>query len=138
MLPSFEIERFRTFSHLVIPRLGRVNLIVGRNGAGKTMLLEALRLYASEGDPEILEELLLDRDELEVGPAERDALGGPAVRLESLFHGRGGVLGAANAIRLASSEADPLALRIQFAAFPQCCIGTGLGRRLSSLYQIER
>ena len=50
MLSSLEIKNFRTFSHLVIQRLGRVNLIVGKNNVGKTTLLEALRIYGSASD----------------------------------------------------------------------------------------
>jgi AAA15 family ATPase/GTPase len=36
ILPSLEIQRFRTFQKLKIERLGRVNLIVGKNNVGKT------------------------------------------------------------------------------------------------------
>ena len=117
MLPSFEIERFRTFSHLVIPRLGRVNLIVGRNGAGKTMLLEALRFYTSGGHPKVLGDLLYDRDELIAGQEPAAGRGEPFARLESLFHGRQRVVGPENALRLGTSPQDPLALRVQLAAF---------------------
>ena len=42
MLSKFEIDNFRVFSHLEIPRLGRVNLVIGPNNVGKTMLLECL------------------------------------------------------------------------------------------------
>ena len=34
LLDSLEITNFRTFGHLKIDRLGRVNLIVGKNGVG--------------------------------------------------------------------------------------------------------
>ena len=44
ILDSLEIRRFRGIDHLRIERLGRVNLIVGKNNVGKTTLLEALRL----------------------------------------------------------------------------------------------
>ena len=40
ILDSLEIKNFRLFKHLEIERLGRVNLIVGKNGVGKTALLE--------------------------------------------------------------------------------------------------
>lgn len=35
VLNSLEIQRFRCFRELRIERLGRVNLIVGKNNAGK-------------------------------------------------------------------------------------------------------
>jgi len=46
ILNSLEIQRFRCFRELRIERLGRVNLIVGKNNVGKSTILEALRLYA--------------------------------------------------------------------------------------------
>ena len=64
MLTSLEIKNFRTFSHLVIERLGRVNLIVGKNNVGKTTLLEALRLYAGLKPEWAIGEMLIERDEL--------------------------------------------------------------------------
>jgi AAA15 family ATPase/GTPase len=42
ILNSLEIRNFRAFHHLCIERLGRVNLIAGKNNVGKTCLLEAL------------------------------------------------------------------------------------------------
>lgn len=47
MLSSLRIQKFRAFHDLKVPKLGRVNLIVGRNGVGKTTLLEAVRVYAA-------------------------------------------------------------------------------------------
>ncbi len=64
VLSNFEIEDFRTFHRLRVDRLGRVNLIVGRNNVGKTMFLEAIRLYASGGNLMALRNLLLERDEV--------------------------------------------------------------------------
>lgn len=63
ILESLEVHGFRAFSHLLIPRLGRVNLIVGRNNVGKTALLEALWLYVFRGSSEIIGEILETRDE---------------------------------------------------------------------------
>src|SRR5262245_60205982 len=40
ILDSLEIQNFRTFQHLRIEKLGRVNLITGKNNVGKTSLLE--------------------------------------------------------------------------------------------------
>jgi AAA ATPase-like protein/putative AbiEii toxin of type IV toxin-antitoxin system len=66
MLTSLEIKNFRAFSHLVIERLGRVNLIVGKNNVGKTTLLEALQLYDAGGATRTIASILLDRDEVRV------------------------------------------------------------------------
>ncbi len=46
LLDSLEIKGYRCFEHLTIEKLGRVNLIVGKNNVGKTALLEALWIYA--------------------------------------------------------------------------------------------
>jgi len=49
-LRSIRIQNFRRFSDLTIPRLGMVNLLVGRNGTGKSTVLEAVRLLMSDPD----------------------------------------------------------------------------------------
>ena len=53
MLKSVTIRNFRVFEELSIDHLSRINLIAGRNNAGKTSLLEALFLLAGGGNPEI-------------------------------------------------------------------------------------
>ncbi len=63
MIPSFEIENFRLFKHLVIDKLSRVNLITGKNNVGKTSLLEALKIYLTEGSIKRISEVLRGRDE---------------------------------------------------------------------------
>jgi hypothetical protein len=57
-LRSFEVEGYRAIRHLLLPDLARVNLFVGRNNAGKTSLLEAVRLYASAGSMSVLSEII--------------------------------------------------------------------------------
>ena len=39
VLDSLEIKNFRAFKHLRIEKLGRVNLIVGKNNVGKSSVL---------------------------------------------------------------------------------------------------
>ena len=63
LLESLEIKRFRAFEHLRIERLGRVNLIVGKNNVGKSSLLEALLLYAKQGALATVWQILESRDE---------------------------------------------------------------------------
>lgn len=84
VLKSFEIRGFRTFKELKIESLGQVNLIVGKNNVGKTTLLEALRLYASNASSREIDAILLSRGERpitkNVTPSE--------VNFGSLFFGR--------------------------------------------------
>lgn len=63
LLDSLEITGYRCFEHLAIEKLGRVNLIVGKNNIGKTAFLEAIYAYVNKGDVQILTYLLLSRNE---------------------------------------------------------------------------
>ncbi len=54
MIQDLEISNFRCFKALHIRDLSRFNVIVGRSGAGKTALLEALFFLASGGPQPIL------------------------------------------------------------------------------------
>jgi AAA15 family ATPase/GTPase len=63
ILDSLEIHNFRAFEHLLIEKLGRVNLIVGKNNVGKTCVLEALQLYASKGSHDVIRAILDARSE---------------------------------------------------------------------------
>ena len=66
-VPSLSIEGFRGIQSLSLPRLGRVTLLAGENGVGKTTVLDAVRLYAARGDSRVLVNLLDTREELVVG-----------------------------------------------------------------------
>ena len=63
-LPNLTISGFRGLDHLAIPKLGRVTLLAGKNGVGKTTVLDAARVYAARGHPMVLMKLLRDREEL--------------------------------------------------------------------------
>ena len=58
------VSGFRGIGQLEIPRLGRVALLAGKNGVGKTTVLDALRIYAARGRYDALRELLVHREEL--------------------------------------------------------------------------
>lgn len=89
VLDSLNIRNFRGLRELNVQRLGRANLITGKNNVGKTSVLEALRLYAKPGDPGVLMGVLAARDELKVHAAKlprgRESL---PVPIENLFHCR--------------------------------------------------
>lgn len=63
MLNSVTIESFRCFESFRLSDLGRINLLVGRNNCGKTTVLEAIRLLASDARLEALRDSLLSRGE---------------------------------------------------------------------------
>lgn len=63
-IPNLTIKNFRGIDHLEIPKFGRVTLIVGRNGVGKTTVLDAIRVYAARGDIPVLWEVLQSHDEM--------------------------------------------------------------------------
>ncbi len=88
ILPNLEIQGFRAFRKLQIERLGRVNLIVGKNNVGKTSVLEALWLYANPS-PRVLRELISARDEFDQpqGPRPNGSRSSP-VPIGAIFHGR--------------------------------------------------
>lgn len=87
-LPSLAVKGFRGIADLSIPRLGRVTLIAGKNGVGKTTLLDAVRIYAARASFSVLCNILQNREELSVIVDEDDAeVSVPDV--EALFYGRG-------------------------------------------------
>ncbi|MEZ4728202.1 MAG: AAA family ATPase [Caldilineaceae bacterium] len=63
MLDSFLIKNFRLFKELQIQEFRRVNLVVGRNNSGKSALLEAIELYASNASDQVLVNLIMKRQE---------------------------------------------------------------------------
>ena len=66
-LESLHIKNYKLFKDLEIPKLGRVNLITGKNNTGKTILLEALRIWASEGDASVIDNIIWKRGDWEKG-----------------------------------------------------------------------
>ncbi len=64
VLNSLEIRHFRGFQHLLIERLGRVNLIVGKNNVGKSNLLEALQMYAQRASTSTIISEIMETSQL--------------------------------------------------------------------------
>lgn len=52
MLERLRVRHFRGFEDLEVDRLRRINLVAGRNDAGKSTLLEAILLLGSAGNPQ--------------------------------------------------------------------------------------
>ena len=87
-LPDLHIKGFRGIKDLLISRLGRVMLLAGKNGTGKTTVLEAVRVYAARGRYADLVNVLWNREETVHVFDEDGDWGDPVPRWENLFHGR--------------------------------------------------
>ncbi len=86
-LPDLVVKGFRGIEDLTVSRLGRVNLISGRNGVGKTSLLDAVRLYAARGRYSVLSSILRTREEL-INTIDEDGDEIFTPDWEALFYGR--------------------------------------------------
>ena len=86
-LDSLSIRGFRGIRDLVVSRLGQVTLIAGKNGVGKTSILDAVRAYASRGELKSIKGILRRHDEL-IGETDEDGRRQAIVDWHSLFHGR--------------------------------------------------
>ena len=86
-LPSLVIKNFRGIDELTIPRLGRVTLLAGKNGVGKTTVLDAVRIYAARGRANILAGILRNREEIRRFTDE-DGTGMMTTDWSALFSGR--------------------------------------------------
>jgi hypothetical protein len=84
MLSTLDINGFRTFEHLRVDGLARVNLFVGSNNAGKTSVLEAAEILFAGGRPWALLRSPTRRGDgfLSEVRSSRDA-----VDIRHLFHG---------------------------------------------------
>ena len=87
LLPDLYIENFRGIKKLTIPRLGRVTLLAGRNGVGKTTVLDAIRVYAARGGQHVLAQILSSRDEV-IELKDQSFANGVELDWMALFHGR--------------------------------------------------
>ena len=84
-LENLSIRGFLGIKDLSIRRLGRVTLLAGRNGVGKTTVLDAVRVYAARGAFPALYQLLRRREEVST---DTDREGAFIPDVSALFHGR--------------------------------------------------
>lgn len=100
-LPKLSVSGFRGIRELKIERLGRATLLAGRNGIGKTTVLEAVQLFASRGrDPSVWMDVLQRHDEYPTAQgsdSEEDAIK-QNLDLGAVFYGR--ELADASSIRI--------------------------------------
>ena len=103
-LADFQIHGFRGIGELTIPRLGCVTLLAGRNGVGKTTVLDAIRIYSAMGHHFALAQLIERREGLLpplYGPGRAPA----PLDFGTLFHRCDG--GMASTIRIGPIDPAP-------------------------------
>ena len=61
MLEQLRVRNFRGFKNVAIDRLGRINLVAGKNNAGKSTLLEAILMLCTAGNPQLADNPILTR-----------------------------------------------------------------------------
>jgi AAA15 family ATPase/GTPase len=87
MLNSLKVQNFRLLESFQVKKLGKVNLIVGKNNSGKSSVLEALRIYAGNANGELLAKIAQGHDEkYELNKEEH--MFDTALPFEDLFTGR--------------------------------------------------
>lgn len=99
-LENLSIRGFLGIRNLSIQRLGRVTLLAGRNGVGKTTVLDAVRVYAARGAFPALYQLLRRREEVST---DTDSEGTLIPDVSALFHGRDA---GTTDISIGSSDSD--------------------------------
>ncbi len=64
MLNNIKIQNYRNLKSLNVEKMGRVNLVIGKNNTGKTSLLEAISVYLHKGNTAWILQLLEERGEI--------------------------------------------------------------------------
>jgi predicted ATPase len=107
MITSLHIKNYRNLQDLSISSLGRVNLFTGKNNTGKTSILEAIAIYVSIGNMQVIYDILKERGELIQHTGTNDnAVDANLQMLSSLFPNRGVILGIQNAIKIMAEAED--------------------------------
>ena len=113
MLNSLEIKNFRILEDFRVSKLGRVNLIVGKNNSGKSSVLEALRIYAGNAQHGLLEQIAAGHDETYRLKENEQIESDMQFPFEDLFTGRHFPQDEALAISIGELVSGDDALRIE-------------------------
>lgn len=97
VISKLRVARFRSLQDVAVGPFARVNLITGKNNAGKSSLLEAIRILVTEGAPSTFYNILNYREEAGGSPPEQEARLSPkdTASFSSLFSGFPNLAGCA-------------------------------------------
>lgn len=109
-IPSLFIDGFQGIKYLELDGLGRVTLLVGANGSGKTTTLDAAAVYASRGAGRDLVDVVMRR-EAWIGGIDDDGNVVPLPDFSVLFY-RDGARRLASVAAIRSCTSDPATLTI--------------------------
>ena len=70
MIRAIQIERFKGLRHTPLLNLGKVNLLTGENGRGKSSLCQVLLTLAQTWDVEAMDALLPNGEWVKLGSYE--------------------------------------------------------------------
>lgn len=88
MLNSLQVKNFRSLEDFKVKKIGRVNLIVGKNNSGKSSVLEALRIYAGNANQALLVKIADGHDEKYLLNEDDQDVFDTVLPFEDLFTGR--------------------------------------------------
>ena len=117
MLHSLEIRNYRNLRHLAIEKLGRVNLLVGKNNTGKTSVLEAISIYCQEANLQWIVQLLTERGEFY--PITRTVIGyteGNVNFFKGLFNNRVASYDPSNRVTIGALNSEDI-ISIRFVKY---------------------
>ena len=115
MLDSLLIKNFRSLEHLEVPKLGRVNLMVGKNNSGKSTVLEALRIYAGNAQRPLLDAIARSHDERYQVPEGEALDGDSAAPFQDFFTGRRFPASSHTAITVGEIDKPSSSLTLRYA-----------------------
>jgi ABC-type branched-subunit amino acid transport system ATPase component len=110
-VPSLRIEGFRGIDSLTVKRLGRVTLLAGQNGTGKTTVLDAVRIFADRGHLSSLT-AVLRRSEEYAGRVDEERDVQEIPDFAALFHGREAKKGTSFSIGFAHDSQAQLVVEV--------------------------
>jgi AAA15 family ATPase/GTPase len=105
MIDSIDIRKYRNLDELRINSLARANLIIGKNNAGKSTLLEAIALFVTKCNLGIIFQILEERGEFFSRiPNNKNATEANVKSLSSLFANRNVGFEKSDAITIGTIE----------------------------------